>query len=111
MKQHRSPFGQSLRVLAFFSLAAMLSGCGEAPPAMPTLTIDPARVTVSGVSSGAYMAHQVHLAYAARITGAGLIAGGPYGCAIGDLDRALKLCMQTIDNGPDVASLVARIRA
>lgn len=106
-----SLFGQNLRVLAFFCGAVMVTGCGSPPPPLPSLNIDPGRVTVSGISSGAYMAHQVHLAHSTRIAGAGLIAGGPYSCALGQLDRALKLCMQTIDAGPDVPSLIERTEA
>ncbi len=89
----------------------ILAGCGEDAPPLPALTIDPQRVTVSGVSSGAYMAHQVHLAYSSRIHGAGLIAGGPYACAADQLDRALKLCTQTLDEGPDVASLADKAKS
>ncbi len=46
-----------------------------------TLAIDPAQVSVSGVSSGGFMAHQFHVAYSASVIGAGVIAGGPYACA------------------------------
>ena len=44
------------------------------------LEISPASVTVSGLSSGAFFAHQFHIAYSSRISGAGIVAGGPYGC-------------------------------
>jgi poly(3-hydroxybutyrate) depolymerase len=37
--------------------------------------------SVSGVSSGAYMAGQFHVAHSSLVRGAGLVAGGPYGCA------------------------------
>ena len=40
----------------------------------------PNAITVSGLSSGAFFAHQFHLAYSKLVIGAGLIAGGPYGC-------------------------------
>ncbi len=39
------------------------------------------RTTVSGLSSGAYMAGQFQIAYSRLVTGAGIVAGGPYGCA------------------------------
>ena len=45
-----------------------------------TLAISPISITVSGLSSGAFFAHQFHIAYSNRIAGAGVIAGGPYGC-------------------------------
>ncbi len=95
-------------------LLASVSGCArtEAFQPLPALGIDPTRVTVSGISSGAYMAQQVHLALNERVTGAGLIAGGPYGCARGDLDTALSACMAP-EQAPDVAALagLARERA
>lgn len=43
--------------------------------------LDRSSVTVSGLSSGAFFAHQMHIAHSALIGGAGLVAGGPYGCA------------------------------
>lgn len=47
------------------------------------LTVDPTQTSVSGVSSGAYMALQLQVSYSKRIMGAGIIAGGPYHCASG----------------------------
>jgi hypothetical protein len=38
-------------------------------------------VTVSGLSSGGFFAHQFHIAYSGLVNGSGIIAGGPYGCA------------------------------
>jgi hypothetical protein len=37
--------------------------------------------SVSGLSSGAFMTVQLHLAYSASFAGAGIIAGGPFRCA------------------------------
>jgi hypothetical protein len=50
------------------------------------LHLDPHGVTVSGLSSGGFFAHQFHVAYSELVTGAGIVAGGPYGC------------VETIDN-------------
>ena len=47
------------------------------------LTGSPQQISVSGISSGAYMAHQLHVIHSKHITGAGIIAGGPYHCAAG----------------------------
>jgi hypothetical protein len=52
-----------------------------------------ARVTVSGVSSGGYMAVQTHIALSDRISGAGIVAGGPYHCAEGSVGNALGRCL------------------
>ncbi len=47
------------------------------------LRIDPAAISLSGISSGAYMAQQLHVAHSRDVMGVGLIAGGPYRCAAG----------------------------
>ncbi|KLK92771.1 hypothetical protein AA309_12890 [Microvirga vignae] len=41
---------------------------------------DRTAVTVSGLSSGGFFAHQFHVAFSSLVKGAGIIAGGPYGC-------------------------------
>lgn len=38
-------------------------------------------VTVSGISSGGFFAHQFHVAFSGLVDGAGLVAAGPYACA------------------------------
>jgi hypothetical protein len=43
--------------------------------------LDRSSITVSGLSSGAFFAHQFHVAYSSLVKGAGIIAGGPYACA------------------------------
>ena len=43
--------------------------------------IDPTDITVSGISSGAFSAHQFHIAFSSLVKGAGIVAGGPFGCA------------------------------
>ena len=50
-------------------------------------------VTVSGLSSGAFMAVQLHVAYSSIISGAAVYAGGPYWCAMGNLNTAMMDCM------------------
>ncbi len=49
--------------------------------------------TVSGVSSGGYMAVQMHVAHSSRVSGAGALAAGPYYCAQGSLWTAMNHCM------------------
>lgn len=61
--------------------------------------IDASRISISGVSSGAYMAGQVHLAHSSVFNGAAIIAGGPYYCAMGALTRVLGPCMKGGDLG------------
>ncbi|MBN9265554.1 MAG: poly(3-hydroxybutyrate) depolymerase [Hyphomicrobium sp.] len=58
-----------------------MAACRPEVPGLPALAARLDGTTVSGVSSGAYMAGQFHLAHSRIVTGAALIAGGPYGCA------------------------------
>lgn len=63
-------------------LTGALAACsGEEPAALPPLGTVLDATTVSGISSGAYMAGQFQMAHARIVTGAAIIAGGPYGCA------------------------------
>ena len=53
-------------------------------PVAPLATygkLDPAGVTVSDISSGAFFAHQFHFAYSGLVKGAVMVAGGLYACA------------------------------
>lgn len=77
---------------------------------LPRLNLVAGETTVSGLSSGAYMAGQMHLAFSRSIAGAGLVAGGPWGCARGSLNRALSNCTDTDADGPSVEPLLALAR-
>jgi poly(3-hydroxybutyrate) depolymerase len=73
-------------------LAAASFGAAAAEP-LPALHAEPRDVTVSGVSSGGYMAVQFHVAHSELVKGVGAIAGGPYYCAMGSVWTALHNCM------------------
>ena len=104
---------------ALLAAAALLlrSAAGHATEPLPALGVDASQTSVSGISSGAYMAGQFHLAFSSTVVGAGIVAGGPWGCAsngtgdamlLGGLDnaaRALESCMQTAAGPPDGAEL------
>eukprot|EP00322_Chrysochromulina_rotalis_P023412 CAMPEP_0115862734 /NCGR_PEP_ID=MMETSP0287-20121206/18330_1 /TAXON_ID=412157 /ORGANISM="Chrysochromulina rotalis, Strain UIO044" /LENGTH=357 /DNA_ID=CAMNT_0003317167 /DNA_START=61 /DNA_END=1134 /DNA_ORIENTATION=- len=53
------------------------------------------RHTVSGLSSGAFMAVQHHVAWSADVSGVGAIAGGPFFCANDNAIIAQTACMAT----------------
>ena len=57
-----------------------------------SLKIDADKVSVSGISSGGFMAHQFHVAHSGNLMGVGIIAGGPYHCAQGDVMRGMLTC-------------------
>jgi poly(3-hydroxybutyrate) depolymerase len=78
---------------------------------VPTLNIDKSRVTASGISAGAHMAHQLHIAYSDLFSGAGIVSGGPFGCADNSLLTAMNRCMMNTDEPLPVAQFAADIRA
>lgn len=63
------------------------------------------QVSVSGLSSGGYMAVQYQVAYSGSVVGAGIIAGGTYYCARGSMMTAVGGC-----KGADIADLAALTR-
>lgn len=97
----------SFRTLAP-AAALLFSAAPAAADPLPALGAVLDGATVSGISSGAYMAGQFHVAFSSFVEGAGLVAGGPYGCAEGVLLSALQRCMDTTLGLPDPAHLVAR---
>jgi poly(3-hydroxybutyrate) depolymerase len=71
--------------------------------------IDVNRITVSGISAGGAMAQQLHVSYSDLFSGAGIIAGVPFGCADGSLATAMSRCMGKTDGELPVAELAAAI--
>jgi len=94
------------RALLILLLLAV-PGAGRAADRLPGLGAELAGTTVSGLSSGAYMAVQFHLAHATIVRGVGVVAGGLWGCAQGSASRAVGECMK---GTPDVAARVAEAR-
>ncbi len=64
-------------------------------PALPALNIDLSQTSVSGISSGGFMAVQFQVANSSIVRGAGIVAAGPYACARADVLRATTLCSCT----------------
>ncbi|MEP6790324.1 MAG: alpha/beta hydrolase-fold protein [Ramlibacter sp.] len=58
-------------------------GCATAYAAvpLPKYTVDTSKTTVSGLSSGGFMANQLGIAYSSTFSGVGIFAAGPYMCA------------------------------
>lgn len=96
----------ALTRIALLAAAALAGGGAVAAAALPQLVIDPGQTSVSGLSSGGFMAVQLHVAYSATFKkGAGIVAGGPYYCAEGSISNATGRCMAHSASIP-VASLV-----
>lgn len=91
-----------LLATAFLAYAAAKAGAAER---LPSYSLDSGQSSVSGLSSGGYMAGQFAVAFSSTIAGAGIVAAGPYYCAQGQPLRALNQCMATRFGPPDAAAL------
>lgn len=69
-------------------------GHGIAADRLPGFEADATGVTASGLSSGGYMAVQLHVAHSSIVAGSGVFAGGPYYCAKGSLLTAYYNCTE-----------------
>jgi poly(3-hydroxybutyrate) depolymerase len=116
----------ALLVFAAAMLSAALSTrSASAAEQLPALGADLAATSVSGLSSGAYMAGQIEVAHSTQIVGAGIVAGGPFACAETESSRlipfwptavaqnaqqALYKCMRTDWGVPDPKALAERAK-
>jgi poly(3-hydroxybutyrate) depolymerase len=94
-------------------LASAEDALVAAPAApLPKLRVDLGQTTVSGLSSGAFMAVQMHVAHSGIVRGAAVFAGGPFLCAGGDVTAAVSTCMAPKGDAaaPDASLAVARLR-
>ena len=82
----------SLMVMVLFSAGAAHPHHDDIPDPPPQSTpnriapvanIDRTAITVSGLSSGGFFAHQFHIAYSKLVNGSGIVAGGPFACVEG----------------------------
>ncbi|MDR3437450.1 hypothetical protein [Telmatospirillum sp.] len=65
----------------------------DAADKLAALRADPARTSISGLSSGAFMAVQYDVAFSGSVLGVGVVAGGPYNCAYVNFG-GIATCMQ-----------------
>jgi len=68
-------------LLAALLSLVLLAGCEREGGKLPAVAARIDQTSVSGISAGAYMAEQFQLAHGRDVIGAGIIAGGPWGCA------------------------------
>jgi len=82
-----------MHLLRVFAVAlALTAAAARANDPLPALGADPRAVTVSGISSGGYMAVQFNVVHSSVVTGAGVLAAGPYYCAQGSVVTAYFNC-------------------
>jgi poly(3-hydroxybutyrate) depolymerase len=105
--------GASVGVL-LVGACALVAACGK-PSArtnrLGALPLDPASVTVSGLSAGASMATQFHVAHSSLVSGAALVAGAPYYCSGGSIRNSLGRCMKADEPIPtaELVELTSRL--
>jgi poly(3-hydroxybutyrate) depolymerase len=84
----------SVRVCVTAVALALASVAANAAVNLPQLNIDKTQTSVSGLSSGGFMAVQLHVGHSATFKkGAGIVAGGPFYCAEGSITNATGRCM------------------
>lgn len=92
-------------LLFLLSLCAALLGIDSparaASDKLPPMNADLSRTSVSGISSGGFMAAQIATAYSSEIMGVGIIAAGPFYCAGSNdspefLTNAMAFCMKPV---------------
>jgi len=88
-----------LMSLSTVLLALGIAAAHAADP-LGRFPVDPSQVSVSGISSGAFMANQLHIAHSADIMGAAMVAGGLYGCAVQDVESNGVLALASQALGP-----------
>ena len=91
-------------ILAALALAATSQPLAADTDTLPKLTLQPT-ITLSGLSSGAYMAGQYHLAFAEQVDGVAMLAGGPVYCAQNSLGLALEHCFNKASSAPDMPAI------
>src|SRR5215475_15450623 len=82
----------SLGAVGVMAADAALSSMNAQVVSLQSYNADIIETSVSGLSSGGYMAVQFDVAFSAMLRGAGIIAGGPYYCAQGSLLAATSTC-------------------
>ncbi|RDJ97383.1 extracellular catalytic domain type 2 short-chain-length polyhydroxyalkanoate depolymerase [Cupriavidus lacunae] len=84
-------------IAATLIMASSICFAQTQPIELPRLNIDVKETSVSGISSGGFMAVQLSVAYSSIIKGVGIVAAGPYYCAQrGSYNTAGTLCSCTL---------------
>jgi poly(3-hydroxybutyrate) depolymerase len=104
-----------MRSATVFMLICVVAAFHTQAAPLPKLNINRTETSVSGLSSGAYMAVQFHVANSSFVKGAGVVAGGPYSCAQDSQDIATSICsctgIGTCNPGQAAQSVPALVQA
>ena len=91
---------QTLAASALAFTLALAGGIANGAEKLGSYPVDAKKVSISGISSGAFMANQFHIAHSALIMGAGMVAGGLYACAVDGIDGDHLRVLDTLATGP-----------
>ncbi|MGF6763927.1 MULTISPECIES: extracellular catalytic domain type 2 short-chain-length polyhydroxyalkanoate depolymerase [Paraburkholderia] len=95
---------------------ASIGYAADSTAPLPSYGADLTQTSVSGLSSGAFMAVQFDVAFSNEIVGAGIVAGGPYYCAglfapTSPFLAAQTQCMEPLgDSGPQASDALQAAR-
>ncbi|WP_230389636.1 extracellular catalytic domain type 2 short-chain-length polyhydroxyalkanoate depolymerase [Vibrio nitrifigilis] len=99
-------------VITLMTWAWISATAHAAAPALPSVGANINETSVSGLSSGGFMASQLYLSHSSIMAGVGIVAGGPYLCAqswpMPGLTNAVMACMapQLKEMGPNTSKLI-----
>ena len=82
----------SFGAIGLLALSTVFSAANAQLAKLSPFNADINQTSVSGLSSGGFMAVQFDVAFSAILRGAGVIAGGPYYCAQGSVTAAESTC-------------------
>ncbi len=109
-KQKKSGLGVSLLLASLVLLTACSSNESQHPE-LPKLNTTTERLYIAGISSGGYLAHQLHLAWPDEVRGVAVFAAGPYACAKEGVSAALFNCMAVSRGAPKAEKSLDLIEA
>ena len=96
------------------AVGAMNLSQAQESPQLPAMGANMSQVSVSGLSSGAFMTAQLGSAYSATFMGVGVMAGGPFMCSKSygfnaNMTNAMNACMNPLTDAgaPDGKKLFA----
>ncbi|MFQ3197649.1 MAG: pimeloyl-ACP methyl ester carboxylesterase, partial [Paraglaciecola sp.] len=88
--------------LTVILIGITMLGVSPLSSASSKLKLDVEHISLSGLSSGGYMATQFQLAHSDWVNGVGIIAAGPYYCAQNDIRIALDKCVNQLNTPIDL---------
>ncbi|MES3037049.1 MAG: prolyl oligopeptidase family serine peptidase [Bdellovibrionota bacterium] len=99
------------KLIFLLSLAlAITTNQATAAATLPALNVLPKEVSISGISSGGFMAVQMGVAYPEKFKGIGVFAGGIYDCSQGNAQTAQGMCMKS-PKDINVQKIVAEVNS